>query len=220
MASMLHMDAMVERLREAGIPAAMSDNAGNNLCNQILYEGLQHAEKHAGQPRCGFVHIPALPQQIIERWPDYPFMPLAMLREAMSIILVELVRGALMLRHRTWKIKNSCSSWPAAGIPFRLPIADRWKTNGQLSRNCQQRQHPARNWPSGILQTGHLDGSFTQKLPYHQRVQLGLCRHLLSAGCISNVAYCRPSASQRRYLTISLLMITLSFPTTSSASFE
>ena len=69
-ASLPRMDAMVKMLRDAGIPAAISDNAGNSLCNQILYEGLQYAQKHAGLPRCGFVHIPALPQQIIERWPD------------------------------------------------------------------------------------------------------------------------------------------------------
>jgi len=88
----LRMDVMVKKLREAGIPAAISDNAGNSLCNQILYEGLQFAKKHAGLPRCGFVHIPALPQQVIERWPNYPFMSLDMIRGAMAIILLELVR--------------------------------------------------------------------------------------------------------------------------------
>jgi len=92
MASLPHMDAMVERLREAGIPAAISNDAGKSLCNQILYEGLQYAEQHTGQPCCGFVHIPALPQQVIERWPDYPCMPLEMIRAALVIILLELVR--------------------------------------------------------------------------------------------------------------------------------
>ena len=88
-ATMLHTDALVEKLRAAGIPAAISNDAGNNLCNQILYEGLQYAQQHAGQMRCGFVHIPALPQQVIERWPDYPSMPLEMTRAAMEIILLE-----------------------------------------------------------------------------------------------------------------------------------
>lgn len=91
-ATLLRMDALVKKLRAAGIPAAISDNAGNNLCNQILYEGLQYAQKHAGLPRCGFVHIPALPQQVVERWPDYPFMSLDMLRDAMAIILFEVAR--------------------------------------------------------------------------------------------------------------------------------
>ena len=94
MATLLHMDVMVEKLQAAGIPAALSSDAGNSLCNQILYEGLQYATNHGGQPRCGFVHIPALPQQVIERWPGYPFMPLDMMRAAMAIILLELVRDA------------------------------------------------------------------------------------------------------------------------------
>lgn len=83
-ATLTQMDAMIEKLRDAGIPAALSDDAGNHLCNQLLYEGLQHAT----QARCGFVHIPALPQQVIERWPSYPFMPLEMMRAAMEIILL------------------------------------------------------------------------------------------------------------------------------------
>lgn len=92
-ATMSQMEESVEKLRSAGIPAAISDDAGSNLCNQILYKGLQYAAQHADQPRCGFVHIPVLPQQVIERWPDYPFMPLDMIRAAMAIILFELVRG-------------------------------------------------------------------------------------------------------------------------------
>ncbi len=91
-ATLPHGEKMVAELRACGIPAAISDNAGNNLCNQILYEGLRYSEQHAGTPKCGFVHIPALPQQIIERWPNYPFMPLDMLRQAMTIILLALMR--------------------------------------------------------------------------------------------------------------------------------
>ena len=91
-ATLPHMQSIVEKLRGTGIPAAMSDDAGNSLCNQILYEGLQYGQQHAGTPRCGFVHIPALPQQVIERWPDYPFMPLDMQRVAMSIILFALTQ--------------------------------------------------------------------------------------------------------------------------------
>lgn len=94
LATMLQIEELIEELRSAGIPAAISDDAGNNLCNQILYEGLRYAAQHVGQPRCGFVHIPALPQQVIERWPDYPFMPLEMTRAAMEIILWALVRDA------------------------------------------------------------------------------------------------------------------------------
>jgi pyroglutamyl-peptidase len=86
---------MVLRLQQQGIPAAISDDAGNNLCNQLLYEGLQYATQHAGKPLCGFVHIPALPQQVIARWPSYPFMPLEMTRQAIAAVLLELLQQAI-----------------------------------------------------------------------------------------------------------------------------
>ena len=88
-ATLPNMNTMVQRLLKNGIPAAISHDAGNNLCNQILYEGLQHAEQNSGHPHCGFIHIPALPQQVIERWANYPFMQLEMSREAVAIVLLE-----------------------------------------------------------------------------------------------------------------------------------
>lgn len=80
---------IVQALNEKGIPAALSADAGNNLCNQILYEGLRYAEQYAGMPQCGFLHIPALPAQVIARWPNYPFMPLDMMRDAIALILLK-----------------------------------------------------------------------------------------------------------------------------------
>jgi pyroglutamyl-peptidase len=91
-ATLPEMAAMIERLQENGIPAALSEDAGNNLCNQILYEGLHYAEQGEGKPLCGFVHIPALPDQVIARWPNYPFMPLEMGRAAIGLLLLELNR--------------------------------------------------------------------------------------------------------------------------------
>lgn len=90
-ATLPNMEAMVGRLHRNDIPAALSHDAGNNLCNQILYEGLHYAERNAKKPLCGFVHIPALPQQVIARWPSYPFMTLEMTRQAIAIVLLELM---------------------------------------------------------------------------------------------------------------------------------
>lgn len=84
------MDDMVKRIKEAGIPASISRNAGNSLCNQILYHGLHYTKENSLAMKCGFLHIPALPEQVISRWPQHPFMPLAMSRKAVEIILGEL----------------------------------------------------------------------------------------------------------------------------------
>lgn len=62
--STLPIKAMVRNLREAGIPAAVSNTAGTFVCNHVFY-ALMHRLAHRAAPgvRGGFIHIPALPQQ-------------------------------------------------------------------------------------------------------------------------------------------------------------
>jgi pyroglutamyl-peptidase len=66
--STLPIKAIVRDLREAGIPASVSNTAGNFVCNHIFY-GLMHQLASATPPRAnavvrgGFVHVPYLPQQ-------------------------------------------------------------------------------------------------------------------------------------------------------------
>jgi pyroglutamyl-peptidase len=61
--STLPIKAMLARLREAGIPAAISHSAGTFVCNQVFF-GLAHLLA-TSQPkmRGGFVHVPWLPGQ-------------------------------------------------------------------------------------------------------------------------------------------------------------
>ncbi|HEY9033892.1 MAG TPA: hypothetical protein VIN71_08145, partial [Pseudomonadales bacterium] len=89
-ASLPAMSEMITSMRQAGIPAAMSCYGGNSRCNQILYQGLHYAVTNGLAMQCGFMHIPALPQQVIERWPKHPFMPLDMSRTALQIIIESL----------------------------------------------------------------------------------------------------------------------------------
>ena len=86
-------ERLVAALNSAGIPAAMSNNAGNHLCNQLLYLAL-HAAAEPGQPcAAAFVHVPVLPQQVIGeepvvmRHPNCPHMPLPILIEAIANLL-------------------------------------------------------------------------------------------------------------------------------------
>jgi pyroglutamyl-peptidase len=50
---------LVQRLRMAGIPAQLSDDAGRYLCNAVMFESLWLAET-GGIASAGFIHIPAL----------------------------------------------------------------------------------------------------------------------------------------------------------------
>ncbi|MDH4765362.1 pyroglutamyl-peptidase [Pseudomonas oryzihabitans] len=59
--STLPIKAMTRVLRDAGIPAAVSQTAGTFVCNHVFY-GLQHRLQGSGV-RGGFIHIPYLPAQ-------------------------------------------------------------------------------------------------------------------------------------------------------------
>lgn len=86
-------DSLVAALNAAGIPAAMSHDAGNHLCNQLLYLALHAGVRRDRQCVVAFVHIPVLPQQVIDeepmvlRHPSCPHMPLPMLIEAVTNLL-------------------------------------------------------------------------------------------------------------------------------------
>jgi len=82
-----------ERLNNQGIPAFVSNNGGYHLCNQVLYHGLQIAEKSESNMKCCFIHIPPLPEQIISQWPGSPFMELSTMRKAMAVIFNEITQN-------------------------------------------------------------------------------------------------------------------------------
>ena len=82
--SSLRVDAAVDALREEGIPAAASRDAGGFLCNHVFYVLMGALAEQTGV-RGGFVHVPLLPEQALER--ATPTVPLATLARAARIIL-------------------------------------------------------------------------------------------------------------------------------------
>lgn len=69
----LPVKAMVQNIKDKGIPASVSNTAGTFVCNHVIY-GVSHmiATKYPGK-RSGFIHIPYLPQQVIDK-PQMPSM--------------------------------------------------------------------------------------------------------------------------------------------------
>jgi pyroglutamyl-peptidase len=82
--SSLRVDAIVEALRAAGIPAATSRDAGGFLCNHVFY-ALMGALGGRPGVRGGFVHVPLLPEQALEH--AAPTTPLETLVRGARIIL-------------------------------------------------------------------------------------------------------------------------------------
>lgn len=52
---------MAEAIRNAHVPATVSNSAGAFVCNDVLYTLLHHY--HGSTTRVGFIHVPYLPEQ-------------------------------------------------------------------------------------------------------------------------------------------------------------
>jgi pyroglutamyl-peptidase len=62
-AATIRVARVVDALLEKGIPARTSETAGTFLCNATLYRALGACEKLGNGARCGFIHVPYLPEQ-------------------------------------------------------------------------------------------------------------------------------------------------------------
>jgi pyroglutamyl-peptidase len=82
----LPVKAAVAALREAGLPAIVSNTAGTFVCNHVFY-GLMHLIATRQLPlRGGFLHVPYLPSQAA-RFNSAPSMALEQIVEGIEIIL-------------------------------------------------------------------------------------------------------------------------------------
>lgn len=82
--STLPIKSMVAGIREAGIPASVSQTAGTFVCNHVMYGLLHHLRRR--KTRSGFIHIPWLPEQAIHH-PGASSMSLAMVTLALEMAI-------------------------------------------------------------------------------------------------------------------------------------
>ena len=75
--------ALVDALREQNIPAQLSYSAGTFVCNNLLYCALHESAQRYPALRCGFVHVPYLPEQTKDG--NAPSMGLEMMVKALHI---------------------------------------------------------------------------------------------------------------------------------------
>lgn len=75
------------RIREAGIPAAVSYHAGTYLCNAALYLSLHIAKTRGLKTRSTFIHLPLAQQQVLGQRSDVATMPSEHAAAAVKVIL-------------------------------------------------------------------------------------------------------------------------------------
>lgn len=80
----LPVKAIVQKLRQAGIPAAVSYTAGTYVCNDVMYRLLHYIRCEQPELVGGFIHVPYAAQQTVEM-PTTPSMSLQMISDALRI---------------------------------------------------------------------------------------------------------------------------------------
>ena len=79
--SNLPIKAMVEAMKKEEIPASVSNSAGTYVCNHLMYSVLYYIKKNALPIKAGFIHVPYIPEQTVNK------------KDKPSMSLEEIVRG-------------------------------------------------------------------------------------------------------------------------------
>ena len=81
--SSLPIKAMVQAIKKEGLPASVSNTAGTFVCNHLMYQALYLVEKKFPHIKAGFMHIPYMMEQVVNR-PTTPAMSLVDIRRGIE----------------------------------------------------------------------------------------------------------------------------------------
>lgn len=90
--SNLPAKAIVKTLKEHMIPANISYSAGTFVCNHILYGLMYLIYKQYPSIRGGFIHVPYLPEQIINK-SNTAFMDISMMVKAIELCIIATINN-------------------------------------------------------------------------------------------------------------------------------
>ncbi|MEE3482375.1 MAG: pyroglutamyl-peptidase I [Lachnospiraceae bacterium] len=84
--SKLPVKAIVEEMKKNQIPAKVSYTAGTFVCNDIMYRLLHLIDTQYPDIQGGFIHVPYLPEQVLEMNEEKPSMSLPMMVQALEAV--------------------------------------------------------------------------------------------------------------------------------------
>ncbi|ASJ15217.1 pyroglutamyl-peptidase I [Thermococcus radiotolerans] len=87
----LPIKAIVEALREAKIPAGISNTAGTYVCNAAMFTALHTIAVAGMETRAGFIHVPFSHEQALEK--PRPSMAVETIRKAFEVAIRTSLRG-------------------------------------------------------------------------------------------------------------------------------
>ena len=95
--------AMVAAMREAGVPAEVSNSAGTFVCNHLLYGVLHFLAATGRDARAGFIHVPWLEVQAAAR-PGEPSMALATMVRGVEAAIAAALETAIDVKMAAGKL--------------------------------------------------------------------------------------------------------------------
>lgn len=94
--SKLPIKEIVEELRKSGIPAVVSNTAGLYVCNEVMFLSLYHSEKFGYPLKTGFIHVPYIPEQVVDKFTYYgqsiPSLPLDVQIKAVEVAINKTIK--------------------------------------------------------------------------------------------------------------------------------
>ena len=88
----LPVKAMVQNVQKNNIPASVSYTAGTFVCNHVLYGVLYLIEKKYKGKKSGFIHIPFLTQQVVDKR-NMPSMELNTIVKGLTAAIEAIVKN-------------------------------------------------------------------------------------------------------------------------------
>ncbi|PKM64484.1 MAG: pyroglutamyl-peptidase I [Firmicutes bacterium HGW-Firmicutes-20] len=82
---------MMHRLRDEGIASSISNTAGTFICNHVIYSIRHYCELKQLDVCSGFIHVPFLPEQIIDK-PSFPSMPLETMVKGITLAIETIIK--------------------------------------------------------------------------------------------------------------------------------
>lgn len=83
---------IVEAIKEQQIPAEVSNTAGTFVCNHLMYGVLNHIYKNKLNIKAGFIHIPFLTEQVVNK-PNVASMSINSMVKAIETAIEVIVKG-------------------------------------------------------------------------------------------------------------------------------
>ncbi|MEJ6348026.1 pyroglutamyl-peptidase I [Holzapfeliella sp. He02] len=91
--STLPITDIVKAIQKINIPASISNTAGTYVCNHIMYEGLYWSKQHSKPIQSGFIHLPYLPEEVVQSGQNLPSLSIDLMTKAIESAIKTIIKG-------------------------------------------------------------------------------------------------------------------------------